>query len=127
MTEENMEYGNVKISDEVVAAIASVAAMEIPGVVNMSGGFTGGFSEMLGKKSQSKGVKVELNDNDAIIDVNIIVEYGKNISEIGKKVQENVKNSVETMTELNVSQVNVYIQGVNISKNNKEKEEPKGK
>ena len=85
-----MEYGNVKISDEVVAAIASVAAMEIPGVVNMSGGFTGGFSEMLGK-SQSKGVKVELNDNDAIIDVNIIVEYGKNISEIGKKVQENVK------------------------------------
>ncbi|NLN14975.1 MAG: Asp23/Gls24 family envelope stress response protein [Tissierellia bacterium] len=122
-----MEYGNVKISDEVVAAIASVAAMEIPGVVNMSGGFTGGFSEMLGKKSQSKGVKVELNDNDAIIDVNIIVEYGKNISEIGKKVQENVKNSVETMTELNVSQVNVYIQGVNISKNNKEKEEPKGK
>lgn len=127
MTEENMEYGNVKISDEVVAAIASVAAMEIPGVINMSGGFTGGFSEMLGKKSQSKGVKVELNDNDAIIDVNIIVEYGKNISEIGKKVQENVKNSVETMTELNVSQVNVYIQGVNISKNNKEKEEPKGK
>lgn len=127
MTEENMEYGNVKISDEVVAAIASVAAMEIPGVVNMSGGFTGGFSEMLGKKSQSKGVKVELNDNDAIIDVNIIVEYGKNISEIGKKVQENVKNSVETMTELNVSQVNVYIQGVNISKNNKEKQEPKGK
>jgi len=127
LTEENMEYGNVKISDEVVAAIASVAAMEIPGVVNMSGGFTGGFSEMLGKKSQSKGVKVELNDNDAIIDVNIIVEYGKNISEIGKKVQENVKNSVETMTELNVSQVNVYIQGVNISKNNKEKEEPKGK
>lgn len=127
MTEENMEYGNVKISDEVVAAIASVAAMEIPGVVNMSGGFTGGFSEMLGKKSQSKGVKVELNDNDAIIDVNIIVEYGKNISEIGKKVQENVKNSVETMTELNVSQVNVYIQGVNIPKNNKEKEEPKGK
>lgn len=46
-----MEYGNVKISDEVVAAIASVAAMEIPGVVNMSGGFTGGFSEMLGKKA----------------------------------------------------------------------------
>ena len=107
MTEENMEYGNVKISDEVVAAIASVAAMEIPGVVNMSGGFTGGFSEMLGKKSQSKGVKVELNDNDAIIDVNIIVEYGKNISEIGKKVQKNVKKSVETMTELNGSQVNI--------------------
>lgn len=88
---ENREYGNVKIADDVVAIIASVASTEIPGVVGMSGGLTGGFSEMLGKKNLSKGVKVELIENEAIIDVFIIVEYGKNIGDIGKKVQANVK------------------------------------
>ena len=108
------EYGNVKISDDVVAIIAGVAATEIPGVVSMSGGLTGGFSEMFGMKNLSKGIKVELRDNDAVVDVFIIVEYGLNLSEIGKKVQQNVKSSVETMTELNVVEVNVNIQGVNI-------------
>ena len=121
------EYGNVKISDDVVAIIAGVAATEIPGVVSMSGGLTGGFSEILGMKNLSKGVKVELRDNDALIDVFIVVEYGLNISEIGKKVQTNVKSSVETMTELNVVEVNVNIQGVNIPKEKKEEEDSKVK
>lgn len=122
---ENREYGNVKIADDVVAIIASVASTEIPGVVGMSGGLTGGFSEMLGKKNLSKGVKVELIENEAIIDVFIIVEYGKNIDDIGKKVQANVKNSVETMTELKVREINVNIQGVSIPKETKDKEEQK--
>ena len=108
-----------------VAIIASVASTEIPGVVGMSGGLTGGFSEMLGKKNLSKGVKVELIENEAIIDVFIIVEYGKNIDDIGKKVQANVKNSVETMTELKVREINVNIQGVSIPKETKDKEEQK--
>lgn len=122
---ENREYGNVKIADDVVAIIASVASTEIPGVVGMSGGLTGGFSEMLGKKNLSKGVKVELIENEAIIDVFIIVEYGKNIGDIGKKVQANVKNSVETMTELKVREINVNIQGISIPKETKDKEEQK--
>lgn len=116
------EYGNVNISDEVVAIIAGVAATEIPGVASMSGGITGGFTEILGMKNLSKGVKVELKDDDAIINVYIVVEYGKNISNIGKDVQKNVKSSVETMTELNVIEVNVFIQGISIPKESKEKE-----
>lgn len=124
---DNKEYGNVKISDDVVAIIAGVAATEIPGVTSMSGGITGGFSEMLGMKNLSKGVKVELKDNDVVIDVFITVDYGKNISEIGKNVQQNVKNSVETMTELNVIKINVNIQGVNIPKETKENDETKVK
>lgn len=124
---DNKEYGNVKISDDVVAIIAGVASTEIPGVTSMSGGITGGFSEMLGMKNLSKGVKVELKDSDVAIDVFITVEYGKNISEIGRNVQQNVKNSVETMTELNVVEVNVNIQGVNIPKETKENDESKVK
>ena len=121
------EYGSVNISDEVVAIIASVAATEIPGVVSMCGGTTGGFTEMLGMKSLSKGVKVELKDNDAKIDIFIVVEYGMNISEIARNVQKNVKSSVETMTELNVIEMNVNIQGVNIPRETKGNEEQKVK
>lgn len=117
-----MEHGSVRISNEVVAIIAGVAATEIDGVVGMSGSLTGGITEMLGMKNLSKGVKVELGDKETVIDIFIIVEYGVNISEIGKNVQENVKKSVETMTGLNVFEVNVNVQGVDIPKEEKDED-----
>ncbi|MCK9442969.1 MAG: Asp23/Gls24 family envelope stress response protein [Tissierellaceae bacterium] len=121
------DYGSVRISNDVVAIIAGVAATEIEGVAGMSGGITGGIVEMLGMKNLSKGVKVEVGDKEAAIDIFVIVEYGSNISELGQKVQENVKKSVETMTGLEVVEVNVNIQGVNISKENKVEVEPRVK
>jgi len=123
----NNDHGSVRISNDVVAIIAGVAATEIEGVAGMSGGITGGIVEMLGMKNLSKGVKVEVGDKEAAIDIFIIVEYGSNISELGQKVQENVKKSVETMTGLEVVEVNVNIQGVNISKENKIEVEPRVK
>lgn len=122
---EGVKYGSVKISDEVVSIIAGVAATEIPGVAGMSGGITGGITEILGMKNLSKGVKVELGKEEVAIDTFIIVDYGSNITEIGQKVQKNVKNSIETMTGLNVVEVNVNIQGVNIQKEPKVEEEVK--
>lgn len=119
--EENNE-STVKISDDVIAIIAGVAATEIEGVVGMSGGITGGITDMLGMKNLSKGVRVEVNENEAIIDLNIIVEYGAKISELGNKVQKNVKNTVETMTGLVVTVVNVNIQGINIPKESNKKQ-----
>lgn len=116
---ENTEHGNVKISNEVVAIIAGVAANEIDGVVGMSSSFTGGISEMLGMKNLSKGVKVEVNDKKANIDISITVEYGVKISDIGTKVQKNVKDSVENMTGLEVENVNVNIQDVSFPKDKK--------
>lgn len=131
MTEEfindNTGTGSVRISNDVVAIIAGVAATEVKGVAGMSGGITGGISEMLGMKNLSKGVKVEAGDKEAAIDLFIIVEYGSNIAEVGKGVQENVKASVETMTGLNVVEVNVSIQGVNIPKEKKVEIEPRVK
>lgn len=111
---EDIEHGTVKIADDVVAIIAGIAATEVEGVAGMSGGITGGITEMLGMKNLSKGVKVEVGDQEAAIDLYIIVEYGSNISELGKKVQENVKSTLETMTGLNIIEVNVNILGVNI-------------
>ena len=127
LKDENIEHGTVKISDDVVAIIAGVAATEIEGVAGMSGGITGGITEMLGMKNLSKGVKVEVGDKETAIDLYIIVEYGSNISEIGEKVQKNVKNTVETMTGLNVVEVNINIQGVNIPKERKIELEPRVK
>ena len=129
MSEKSMENygenGSVKISNDVVAIIAGVAATEIPGVTGMSGGITGGITEMLGMKNLSKGVKVEMGEHDTAIDLFIIVDYGVNITEVGELVQQNVKASVESMTGLNVVEVNVSIQGVNIPKEKNAELEPK--
>ena len=116
MINDEKEYGSIKISNDVIATIAGIAATEIEGVAGKSMGFTGGITEMLGMRNLTKGVKVEIANRVAKIDISIIVEYGVDIATTGKKVQENVKKSVETMTDLLVPEVNVNIQGVNMEK-----------
>lgn len=113
------EAGNVKISQEVVAIIAGMAATEVAGVAGMSGGIAGGIAEMLGRKNLSKGVKVEVGDKQAAIDMYIIVDYGYRIPDVAWEIQEKVKNAVETMSGLNVIEVNIHIQGVNFDKDQK--------
>ncbi|QNO16152.1 Asp23/Gls24 family envelope stress response protein [Alkalicella caledoniensis] len=119
--------GTVRIADEVVSIIAGIAATDIKGVAGMSGGIAGGFAEMLGKKNLSKGVKVNVGDTEATIDLYIIVEYGFKIPEVSEQIQIAVKQNVETMTGLNVLEINVHVQGVRIQGLNtdKEKEEMK--
>ena len=116
--EENT--GKVNISDEVVAAIAGIAAGEIDGVAGMAGGVVGGIAEKLGaKKSPQKGVKVSVSPDGAVIDLFIIVDFGVRIPELAWEIQENVKNSVETMTGIDVLSVNVRIEGVSFEKETK--------
>lgn len=110
------ELGNVKITEEVVAIIAGIAATEVQGVAGMSGGLAGGIAEMLGRKNLSKGVKVEVGEKEAAIDLYIIVEYGCRIPDVSWEIQEKVKKAVENMTGLSVIEVNIHIQGVNIDK-----------
>ncbi len=113
------EIGAIKITDEVVAIIAGIAAMDVPGVTGMSGGIAGGIAEALGRKNLSKGVKVEVGEKEAAIDLFIIVEYGFRIPEVAWTIQEKVKQAVEEMTGLNVVEVNIHIQGVNIEREHK--------
>ncbi len=103
---------SVKIGDDVVSVIAGLAASEVEGVAGMSGGIAGGIAELVGRKSMAKGVKVELKEADALINLNIIVNYGAKIPEIAANIQDNVKSAVETMTGLNVAEINIYVQGV---------------
>ncbi|EOD01733.1 Asp23/Gls24 family envelope stress response protein [Caldisalinibacter kiritimatiensis] len=122
---DEIQYGQIKIADEVVGIISGLAATEVKGVAGMSGGIAGGIAEMLGRKNLSKGVKVEVGEKEAAIDLYIVVEYGAKIPEVSWEIQERVKNAVETMTGLNVVEVNIHIQGVNIEKEEDEQpEEP---
>lgn len=102
----------IKIANDVVATIAGIATSEVDGVVGMSGGIVDGLGQMLGRKQLTKGVKVDIHDDSAFIDISIIVEYGSKIPEIAEKIQNNVKESVITMTGLNIGAVNVHVQGV---------------
>lgn len=111
---EQKQENGIEISPDVIAVIAGVAVSEVQGVSSMSGGFAGGISEVLsGKKNLAKGIKVEINEKTTKIDVNIIVEYGTRIPDVAFEIQNKVKKAVETMTGLNVTEVNVHVQGVN--------------
>ena len=126
ITVENSEgeTSNIQISDDVVAIIAGKAVAEAPGVCAMAGGFAGGISEVLsGKKNLSKGIKVEVGEKEAKVDVNIIVEYGARIPDVAFDIQNRVKTAVEGMTGLKVSAVNVHVQGVNTESNDEKPEE----
>ncbi|WP_142414872.1 Asp23/Gls24 family envelope stress response protein [Hathewaya massiliensis] len=115
------EKGIVKISDEVVGVIAGLAAAEVKGIVAMSSGIVGGFTEILsGKKNFSKGVRVNLAEDNSSIDLFVVVEYGIKIHEVARKVQLNVKEAVESMTGLEVKEVNIFVQNVELPKKEEE-------
>jgi uncharacterized alkaline shock family protein YloU len=117
----DIEMGIVKISDEVVSVIAGIAASEIKGITGMSASLVGEISQIFGgKKNASKGVKVSLEEDSAVIDLYITVEYGVKIAEVAEKVQSNVRRTVEAMTGLTVSAVNVFVQNVILPKSDKE-------
>ncbi len=120
---ESNGAGHVRIADEVVGTIAGLAAIEVEGIAGMSGGLVGGISEILGKRNFTKGVKVTVGEKEAVVELFVVVDYGKRIPDVANDVQENVKRAVETMTGLHVTEVNVHIQGVSFGKDKEWKEE----
>ena len=125
---EVKQDNSIQISEDVVANIAGMAIEGIKGIAEMSGGFAGGISEVLsGKKNMAKGIKVDIKEGKAKIDVNIIVEYGSRIPDVAYEIQVKSKKAVEDMTGLKVDEVNVHVQGVSTPSKKKEekKEEPK--
>jgi uncharacterized alkaline shock family protein YloU len=103
--------GSLQISTDVIAKIARLATLEVEGVRGVSTG-TVGVKGLLNKTHLQKPVSVELTDDVAEITVSITVEYGSRIPQLAAKVQENVKNAVQSMTCITVSKVNVVVSGV---------------
>ncbi|MCL5290447.1 MAG: Asp23/Gls24 family envelope stress response protein [Eubacteriales bacterium] len=121
--EEQTGLGSIRIADEVVKVIAGLASIEIKGVAGMSGGLVGGIAEMLGKKNLSKGIKVQVGEKEAAVDLFVIMEYGIRIPDVAAEIQSSVKSAIERMTGLSVVEVNVNVQGVSFSHELKEEEQ----
>lgn len=115
-TLEDGSMGQVQIADEVVAIIAGLAATEVEGVAGMAGNITKEIVSRLGKKSLSKGIKVEVEDGSVHVVVALNIAYGYSVPKTCKKVQEKVKAAIENMTGLEVSGVDIRIASVSMEK-----------
>ena len=113
--ETTAEVDQVHIADDVIAVVAEIAALEVDGIIGTTAG-KGDFIQAISGKKRPKGVKVEVSEGEALIDLGVVVKYGAKIQKICKEAQEKVKNSVETMTGLNVVSVNIHVVGVHFDK-----------
>ena len=116
MVESKDVNGQIQISDEVIAIIAGTAAAETEGVSRPSSAPVSTVKGFFGKKNQSKGVKVTVEESNALVEVEISVKFGINIKKACEEVQQKVKNAVETMTGLTVTGVNVVVSEVVVEK-----------
>jgi len=103
--------GEVRIADDVVAIIAGVAATEIEGIV-MAGGLYDGIARRVSGKGAAKGVSVSIIEDSTVIEMRVFVKYGAKISWVCQALQEKVKEVVEALTGLQVSEVNVKVEGI---------------
>lgn len=123
MEEKNLEFaeksdvciGSVKIADDVVGSIAAIAASEIEGVKQMAVNVPTELLDKVGVKSANRGVKVVVTGKNVKVDLAVVMEYGYSIPMTCQKIQERVKNSIENMTGLTVTDVNVKISGINVN------------
>jgi uncharacterized alkaline shock family protein YloU len=108
------ERGEIIVSEEVIAVITGLAAMEVEGVASMAGNATRELISKIGIKTLSKGVTVEIMDDVATINATLNLKYGYNIKEVSAKVQEKVKAAIENTTGLEVADVNICVAGIEV-------------
>ena len=118
--DENAD-GTVSFATDVVATIAGLAANEVEGVASMPS-TSSGIADILSRKSSrnfTKGVRIDIDGNKVAVDVTIIVEYGSPVPDVARSIQENVKKAIETMSGLDVRNVDVHVQGVSFERENR--------
>jgi uncharacterized alkaline shock family protein YloU len=119
--EMSTEYGQICISDDVIATISGIAATECYGLVGMaSRNLQDGISELVGMDNLQRGVEVQLDGDEVRITLHIIVEYGTRITEVAHNVMDKVRYVVESMTGLRVTGVDIEVKGVRVRAHSKE-------
>ena len=114
--QEEEKAGTVKIADDVVAMIAALAATEVDGVAAMSGNLNNELLSRVGVKGLSRGARVEVSGKKVKTELAIAMEYGYNIPTTCQRVQAKVKSAIENMTGLEVTDVNIRIAGINVTR-----------
>lgn len=113
----NPNLGTVEIVPEVISVIASIAVSEVDGVRGMFTDVRNQTLERLGRKNLSKGVKVEIIDNEIYLNVYCSLKYGTKISQTALKIQEAIHSAIKNMTALTPKQINVHITHLEMSDN----------
>lgn len=108
----NKNLGTIEIKPQALAVIASIAVTEVEGVSKLLGSLKSEALEKIGKKEYSKGVKLSFDEKELLVDVTCTLKSGYPVSVVAGKIQENVKNSIYNMTELNVKNINISILGI---------------
>ncbi|HEY8463711.1 MAG TPA: Asp23/Gls24 family envelope stress response protein [Bacillota bacterium] len=118
-TTTKRDLGSINISPDAIAMVAGIATLQCFGVVGMaSRTIQDGISELLtGKDNLTKGIEVIIDDEQVVIDLYVIVEYGVQIKEVANNVIQTVKYAIQNQFSLDVAKVNVIVQGVRIEKN----------
>ena len=114
---------NIQISDEVVSKIASTAALEVEGVSSAAGKATSSISELLGVKNQAKMAKISRENGETAVDLDIAVDSDSRIHEVAAEVHKRVKNAVDTMTGIEVIEVNVNVLGLTVKQQKSESDD----
>ena len=119
---ENREYityseekGSINISNDVIAAVAAAAAVEVEGVSGLVSGAGKDIAQFLGgKKNLGSGVKLNMDGDDLNVDISILLTVGTEINAAAKKIQSSVIDAVEATTGIKVSAVNVHVSGLSL-------------
>lgn len=111
----NTQVGNISIDTEVIAQYAGSVAVECFGIVGMSAvNMKDGIVKLLKRESITRGISVEIDDNQLILDFHVIVSYGVSIQAVSDNLISNVKYKVEEFTGLTIEKINIYVEGVRV-------------
>ena len=111
------EAGSTTISNTVVSQIAGIAAQEVEEAQMGGGGAVGGLLQSVTGGSGnnfSRGVTVEVGEEETAIDLTLTVAYGQSIPRVSQAVRDNVINRVESLTGLRVNEVNIQVSDVQV-------------
>ncbi len=109
---KNNPLGEIKVSAEVLEVIIGIASLEVDGVYGMRANLSSDIRTMLGRNEHSKGVSLNTNEYGTLVDVYCYFNYGVNVPKVAKEIQENVKDQVYYMTDVELDEVNVHIVGI---------------
>jgi len=110
--ESRTDLGTIKIHREVIASISNVAACEVEGVKRTGTSLKSVLMELAGKKNSS-AIKVEFDKNEEVkVEIPLIIKYGFSIPTVAARVQENVRNALEKMTNLTIKDINISVKGI---------------
>lgn len=114
---EDSGEGSIWVSEDVVASIAAIAIGETEGVVVPAASVGAEISERLGaRRTAARGVKISFDEEEQSCQVlcSVLLQYGSSVTEVTRNLQQNVKNAIESMTGLRVSQVDVQVNGIQL-------------